>query len=391
MPSARTIRTVGAAALSSLTFAAFAFSSAKPAQSVAPNRPVASHGRASPLRTGRQMAGPTGSRRGRRVFAGATRDTSYSYNWSGYGGAGDLTGAQGTWTVPTVAADSGPPLYSSSWVGVDGFANSWLIQTGTAQNSSSAGRSYFPWFEIITPSDVAPETQIDAVVEPGDAITAEVVEQSSGIWQIYLADATRGWYFQQDYQYAGPGTSAEWIEEAPTVGGQQSSAANWGTVHFAGTGTEIGATWYSTDLTSANAMDLVNSGGKIIAAPGPISIPGNGQSFADVFGTPAPPPPAPKPKVTRPSPPTKVSAHAATRSIKLKWTAPKNAGGKKVTRYVINEYRGGKRFKVLHSRTTDYTARALSYSWRYAFTIAASNGTYTSAPSARTRRLRPLK
>jgi hypothetical protein len=353
------------------------------------------------------MAAPTLARRGRRVFARGTTNATYSTNWSGYGGAANVEGAQGTWTVPAVAADDSAPVYSASWVGVDGYNNSWLIQTGTGQDSDAEGTSYFPWFEIITPSDEAPETEIGATVEPGDAITASVDEASAGVWQIYLLDTTQNWYFSQEYDYAGPGDSAEWIEEAPTVNGEQSIPANWGTADFAGMGAEISTNWYVTDLTSANAIDMVNSDDtQILAAPGPISTGTSGQSFDDVWGTPAPPPPPPPPPpttvpppapppppppITRPSAPTVPFARDGRLSIKLKWVAPDNTGGATIKLYVIDEYRGGKLFRVRYSTSPSFTARDLSRNWRYAFTVKASNGTYTSLASGRTTPLRPLK
>ncbi len=46
--------------------------------------------------------------------------------------------------------------YSSSWIGIDGFNNSNLIQTGTEQDYTSGGAQYCAWWEIF----LAAETQI---------------------------------------------------------------------------------------------------------------------------------------------------------------------------------------------------------------------------------------
>ena len=346
-------------------------------------------GRVSELRAAAKTTQPTLSRRGRRVYSGRPTATTLSSNWSGYAGrsATALQGAHGSWTVPTVAATTRSVLYSSSWVGIDGDGNSWLIQTGTGQDNSSARTSYYPWFELITPTDPAPETPIAAVVAPGDAMVANIEKISPGVWQMYLADSTQNWYFQQDFAYGGPGTSAEWVEEAPTVGSRQSAPADWGTVRFARTAIDQGGTWYTTAMTSNNAVDLVGPGGDIIAAPGPISPPGaDGQSFADVFGAPSPPP-----RITHPSPPTGVTERSGHRAIRLRWTAPRSTGGAAVARYIVDEYRGRHLFRVLHSTSTAITAGNLSHSWRYSFTVVAWNGSYASVASARTAPLRPRK
>ena len=53
--------------------------------------------------------------------------------WSGYAETGTFTGVTSTWTVPSVGS-SAAPTYSSAWIGVDGFNNNNLIQTGTEED-----------------------------------------------------------------------------------------------------------------------------------------------------------------------------------------------------------------------------------------------------------------
>jgi hypothetical protein len=286
-------------------------------------------------------------------------------------------------------AASAAALYSSSWVGIDGLNDDWLIQTGTDQDSNSSGVGYDAWFEIITPSDEAPSEDLDATVAPGDAMTANLQEVSSGTWQIYLADATQNWYFQQDFSYGGPSTSAEWIEEAPTVNGQQSSPAHWSTAHFASTAVYDGSSWYSTNMNSDDAIDMVNSGGNVIAAPGAISAGGtSGQSFSDVWGTPAAPSPVtttttpPRPAISPPSNPTRVAAKAEVHAINVTWIAPTHTGGRAIGYYIVQEYRGGVLHKTVQTASRTFTAGGLTSHWRYSFKVAASNRTYTSAFSA---------
>ena len=245
--------------------------------------------------------------------SGPTRAASTSTNWSGLVQEGtNIEGAEAYWTVPSVQP-SGSSLYSSTWVGVDGASNSDLIQTGTEQDTSDG---YYAWWEILPAASVE-ITDTDgnpAVVEPGDQMLGSVAEASPGTWTIYLDDITEGWYFEQNYSYGGPGTSAEWIEEAPTIGGSQSSPADFGSVEFTQTGIfgdfgSSGTTWYGTAMSAANEVDMVNSAGTRIlaAASAPTTDPSGGQDFAVTYED--VPETAPTVRVTSPTDDYQLSAN----------------------------------------------------------------------------------
>ncbi|MGC8487927.1 MAG: G1 family glutamic endopeptidase [Clostridia bacterium] len=155
-----------------------------------------------------------------------------SSNWSGYalsGSAGSYSSITGQWTVPTVTPTKGS-TYSSSWIGIDGFNNSSLIQTGTEQDYTSGKAQYYAWWEILP----AAETVITGdTVKPGDTMTASITQvTSSSTWTITLSDKTQGWTFKTEQSYSGPAASAEWIEEAPTIGGHVATLANYGLTTF---------------------------------------------------------------------------------------------------------------------------------------------------------------
>ena len=70
-----------------------------------------------------------------------------SSNWSGYAETckAPYTEVSGNWTVPSVSGPNGS--YSAAWVGIDGYTNSSLIQTGTEQDVSGTGQaSYAAWW-----------------------------------------------------------------------------------------------------------------------------------------------------------------------------------------------------------------------------------------------------
>ena len=152
-----------------------------------------------------------------------------SSNWSGYAVTGSgFTSVTGSWTVPSVAPSRGN-TYSASWVGIDGFNNSSLIQTGTGQDYVSGRATYYAWWEILP----AAETQITTfAVQPGDQMSATISKGAGSTWTIAISDARNGGSFSTTQSYSGPGTSAEWIEEAPTVGGRIATLANYGATTF---------------------------------------------------------------------------------------------------------------------------------------------------------------
>jgi hypothetical protein len=114
---------------------------------------------------------------------------------------------------------------------VDGYNNSNLIQTGTEEDFYSGAAHYNAWWEIL-PAAETPLPSSD-VVNPGDSMSASIYETStlsggvvrghsrSGnqhVWVINISDAGH-WSYTTSLAYNGPGASAEWIMEAPQVGG----------------------------------------------------------------------------------------------------------------------------------------------------------------------------
>jgi hypothetical protein len=159
-----------------------------------------------------------------RVSAAARANAGWaSSNWSGYAKTGSFTRVTGAWVVPSVAT-SRKATYSSQWVGIDGFNNSSLIQTGTEADYYNGSAHYGAWWEILP----AAETVIPSItVHPGDHMSASITKGSGNSWTISISDTTRGTSFTTVKTYSGPGTSAEWIEEAPSVGGHVATLAKY--------------------------------------------------------------------------------------------------------------------------------------------------------------------
>jgi len=159
-----------------------------------------------------------------RASAAAASNAGWaSSNWSGYAKTGSYTRASGAWVVPSVAP-SRKATYSSQWVGIDGFNNSSLIQTGTEADYYNGSAHYGAWWEILP----AAETVIRSMtVQPGDHMTASVTKGSGNSWTITITDMSTNpiQTFSTVQTYTGPGKSVEWIEEAPSVGGHVATLA----------------------------------------------------------------------------------------------------------------------------------------------------------------------
>lgn len=206
-----------------------------------------------------------------------------STNWSGYAKTGSgFSDITGEWKVTAVSSTSSA-TYSSSWIGIDGFNNSNLIQTGTEADYYSGSAHYGAWWEILP----AAETVIPSItVHPGDTMYAHIHNNGGGVWNIYLQDVTTGVSYSTNQSYSGAATSAEWIQEAPTVGGKVAGLAHYGTVTF-DPGTLNGG---NPGLNTSMAGYMTNSGGTTISN---VSNPDSDtDGFAAAYGSTAPSAPA---------------------------------------------------------------------------------------------------
>ena len=159
-----------------------------------------------------------------RTSAAATPAAGWSSgNWSGYAKTGTYTSVTAEWVVPSVAR-SPKPTFSSQWVGIDGFDNGDLIQTGTEADFYNGSAHYSAWWEILP----AAATVIPSItVRPGDRMTASITKGSGSDWTITITDTTTGQSSTTLHTYTGPGASAEWIVEAPSVGGSIATLARY--------------------------------------------------------------------------------------------------------------------------------------------------------------------
>lgn len=203
-----------------------------------------------------------------------------SSNWSGYAVTGSgFNSVSGSWTVPAVRT-SKKATYSSDWVGIDGFNNSNLIQTGTESDFFSGRAHYDAWWEILP----AAETVIPSItVRPGDHISATITHGAGSTWTITISDGAQSFSINQSY--SGPRTSAEWIEEAPSVGGRIANLANYGSTVF-DPGTVNGG---NPGLVAADGGTMVQHG---ITVSTPSNPDRDSDGFTAAYGSAQPSPPS---------------------------------------------------------------------------------------------------
>jgi Peptidase A4 family len=209
-----------------------------------------------------------------------------SKNWSGLAVTGQTyRQVAGSWKVPTVIATPGN-RYASDWAGIGGFNSNDLIQAGTSEQYVSGRASYNAWTEILP----APETVIpNFPVHPGDTITVDITNTSGVAWKIVVTDSTSGKSFTRNVNYTSLRNSAEWIHEAPEVGGSIVDIASTSNADF-----DHGTVNGSTVIGSAGAQHRIQlvgaSPGDTKATPSKLDSDKDGLAVAD--GTTAPPPPA---------------------------------------------------------------------------------------------------
>jgi len=163
----------------------------------------------------------------------ATRNgTVTSGNWSGYaatGGSGKFTSVSASWVQPSVNCSGDANTDSAFWVGLDGYSNSALEQTGTEADCVNGQAEYNDWWEVLPAS----ETPYYSTLDPGDYITASVKYNGNGTFTMSLSDSSRGWSHSttENGSSGFQNDSAEVIAEAP-YDGSILPLANFGYVTF---------------------------------------------------------------------------------------------------------------------------------------------------------------
>jgi len=156
-----------------------------------------------------------------------------STNWSGYAvetnlaapASNAVTNVSGQWTVPVVSCTS-QTAYSSIWVGIDGYSDDTVQQTGTEQDCRNGRPNYYAWYEMYPQSSY----KIGMTIRAGDVMTASVHYISGTTYALTITDLTSNRHYTTTRTVRGAlRQSAEWVVEAPSSFFGVLPLANYGT------------------------------------------------------------------------------------------------------------------------------------------------------------------
>ncbi len=160
-----------------------------------------------------------------------------SPNWAGYAvsplSSSDpgVISVSATWTQPAVTCPTSNAR-ASFWVGLDGLNNGTVEQIGTEAVCTTGATVYRMWWEMFPNIST-----IIGSINAGDVISASVgYSPGADTYILSINDTTRRSGFSTVQTCPSGATcnhdSAEWIAEAPSVGGSQVPLANYGSVTF---------------------------------------------------------------------------------------------------------------------------------------------------------------
>ncbi|PTB69243.1 hypothetical protein BBK36DRAFT_1137691 [Trichoderma citrinoviride] len=232
---------------------------------------------ASPLAARKQAAmdairARSAARRSNRFQAGSDKVNgtadAVSTNWAGAAiTTSGITEVSGTFTVPRPSPPAGgssrDEYCGAAWVGIDGYSDADLIQTGVLWCVEDGEYLYEAWYEYL-PASLVEYSGISVTAGSVVTVTATKTGTNSGITTLSSGGRTVSHTFSRENSPL-PGTSAEWIVEDFTSGSSLVPFADFGSVTFTGASAVVnGAT--VTPGGSAVIIDLEDSRGDIITS-----------------------------------------------------------------------------------------------------------------------------
>ncbi|MEM4108842.1 MAG: G1 family glutamic endopeptidase, partial [Conexivisphaerales archaeon] len=222
--------------------------------------------------------------------------SSQSLNWAGYvipSSDFSVNDVYGSWIIPTV--NTGGNSYVAFWVGIDGYNDSTVEQTGILAEPSGHGPHsstiYKVWYEFYPASPVYAAFTASA----GDNVNATVSYNpttgnfTTSITVYSTSGKVVGTLTHTQKVKGALDDSAEWIVEAPSSTGSILPLANFGTVYFGKDYTGFSGTNYATiggstrpiSLFSYVSITMVSTSGTPMATPSTLSP--DGTSFSVTY------------------------------------------------------------------------------------------------------------
>ncbi|MFZ0666216.1 MAG: G1 family glutamic endopeptidase [Acidimicrobiales bacterium] len=154
-------------------------------------------------------------------------------NWAGYiapGNSGTFTSASASWTEPKVTCQKDNDLFAP-WVGIDGYGDGTVEQTGVQAYCKTGAPVYSAWYEMYPASPVYYTNPVSA----NDQFTASVVKGSGDSYTLKIEDVTKGWTQTVTKSLSSAlGGSAEAVIESPTANYPTFTSTNFTGVQFNG-------------------------------------------------------------------------------------------------------------------------------------------------------------
>jgi hypothetical protein len=139
---------------------------------------------------------------------------SNSGNWGGYAAtaaAGTFTTITGSWTEPAATCTNDSEL-AAPWLGLDGYGDETVEQTGLAVSCSTGKPEYEGWYEMYP---AAPH-YFSNPASAGDTIDASVTFKAPHSYTLTLKDVTKGWtHTETKTLSSAKNASAEAVIEGP--------------------------------------------------------------------------------------------------------------------------------------------------------------------------------
>lgn len=221
--------------------------------------------------------------------------TTESSNWAGYAVVSSndsVHNASMSMIIPTT--DTSGNSYAAFWVGIDGYNDQTVEQTGILAEPSGHGHNsqtiYCVWYEFYPSAPVYASFTASA----GDYVYANVTYDGGSSFSTFISVTTSsgnlvGTFSGHVSVKGARDDSAEWITEAPASSTGILPLANFGTVDYGHDYTGIKLTNYATigghfatmGSFSLTGIIMVNQQGQSEATPSAISS--DGTSFTVTY------------------------------------------------------------------------------------------------------------
>jgi hypothetical protein len=185
-----------------------------------------------------------------------------STNWSGYAVTGsNFTSAKGSWIEPAITCNKKTDTeLGAFWVGLDGYNDNTVEQTGTLAGCVNGAVSHVAWYEFYPKESIIEIPSL--TVSAGDKIsTAVTYSAKTAKFILTITNETTGKHFSTLGTQSGTTrASAEWIAEAPCcVGSNVYPLPNFGTALFGKDSTGIARTNFAKDGAHSGAFNTFPS------------------------------------------------------------------------------------------------------------------------------------